>query len=142
MKANAVMNRSVTALILIVFLLTGCGGSGNVRERQETLDAWENRVRWSAYETLIDFIHPEWLEDNPITSLDLERLNQFRVTEYRVRAIMMHPDGDSLARRVQIRMINIHDQRERIIDHQESWRYDERTKRWMLHSGLPDPRRH
>ncbi len=128
--------------VLAVALLAGCGGSSSIRDREETLDAWETRVRWSAFETLIDFIHPEWLAENEVTTLDLERLNQFRVSEYRVRAIMVHPDGDSVERRAQIRMINIHNQRERMIEHQEVWRYDQSMKRWFLHSGLPDPRQH
>ncbi len=135
------MKTRLLLLFVIVLMLAACGGTSSVRERQETMDAWENRVRWSAFDTLIDFIHPDWLEENPVTELDLDRLNQFRVTEYRVRAVLAHPDGNGLDRRAQIRLINIHNQRERSIDHQEIWRYDEDRKRWLMHSGLPDPRR-
>ncbi|TVQ40265.1 MAG: hypothetical protein EA370_03775 [Wenzhouxiangella sp.] len=136
------MKTRLPLLLLTAFALVACGGSGNVRERQEALDAWENRVRWSAFETLVDFIHPEWLDENPVTELDLERLNQFRVTEYRVRAILADPDGQSLERRARIRLVNVHNHRERVIDHLEVWRYDDERKRWLLHSGLPDPRRY
>lgn len=128
--------------IMALLMLAACGGDRTSRERQEALDGWEHRVRWSVYDSLVDFIHPEWLEENPISELDLERLHQFRITEYRVRAVLAHPDGEGLDRRTRIRMVNIHTQRERVIDHTEVWRYDEDLKRWLLHSGLPDPRRY
>ena len=134
--------RKSLMLLLVTLLLAACA-SGNQaqRERKQSMDQWQSLVRWSEYHALGDMIHPDWLAENPIRSIDLERLRQFRVTEYRVRQVISDPDGMAVERRVQIRLYHVHTARERVIEHREVWRYDEQRERWMLHSGLPDPRR-
>jgi len=129
--------------ILALTALSGCGSGPPERERQERIQAWESMIRWAEHKDgLLDFIHPEWLAENPISMLDVDRLQQFRVTEYRVRQVIASPDGMELDRRVQLRLYHIHTARERVIDHREIWRYDETMEVWMLHSGIPDPRRY
>ena len=133
----------VTLLWILIFValgLGGCGGNQVQTARTETMDAWESLVRWSQFDALIDFIHPEYLSEQPVTQLDVDRLHQFRVTEYRVRQVLVDPDGRELERLARLRLYHIHSARERIVDHREVWRYDDDLGRWMLHSGLPDPR--
>jgi len=131
------------ALVILsgALLLTGCGVSQQHQDRQDAMDRWEALVRWSEFDALVDLIHPEWLSENPIHPVDIDRLHQFRVTEYRVRQVLADPDGMGFQRVVSIRMYHVHSARERIVDHREIWRYDEDLERWLLHSGLPDPRR-
>ncbi|MEM1081587.1 MAG: hypothetical protein AAGH65_08405 [Pseudomonadota bacterium] len=126
-------------VLALVLMLTACSSSGK-RERTETevIDQYSALVRWSQYDALVDYMHPDWLEENPVTSLDLERLKQFRVTGYRVRQIVSVDEGNGVERVVQLRMYHFHTARERQIDYLESWRWDEEYERWMLHSGLPD----
>jgi hypothetical protein len=129
-------------LIVSIAILAACAGNQQAqRERQQAMDRWRDMVRWSEYDGLVDMIHPEWLAENPIGSLELQRLRQFRVTEYRVRQVVSEPDGLALERRAQIRLYHVHSARERVIQHREVWRYDQDRERWLLHSGLPDPRR-
>ncbi len=128
---------SVVALVLL--MLIGCGNRSDQREFSETMDRWEVLVRWSQYDALIDFIHPEWLEENPIRSIDISRLEQYRISEYRLRQVLSSPDEKAVERLVRLRMYHIHSARERVVDFHEVWRYDEDYKRWLLHSGLPDP---
>ncbi len=130
-------------IILTILALAACASSQQKKEREQTIERWEAAVRWSQqYDVLLDYIHPEWLAENPVTMLDINRLNQFRVTEYRVRQVVTDPDELGFQRVVQIRLYHVHTQRERVIDHREVWRYDEDLGRWLLHSGLPDPRRY
>lgn len=134
--------RKPLIVLLIALLLVACaGGNQGLRERQKTMDLWQEMVRWSEYDGLIEMIHPDWLARNPIRNVELERLRQFRVTEYRVRQVNSSPDGMRVVRHVQIRLYHVHSARERVIQHREVWRYDEARERWLLHSGLPDPRR-
>lgn len=126
---------------LLIFGLAACAGNQVQRSGTETMDAWESLVRWNQFDALIDFIHPDYLEANPISRLDLERLQQFRVAEYRVRQIIATPDGKNVDRIVRIRLFHLHSTRERVVDHREVWRYDPERRVWLLHSGLPDPRR-
>lgn len=124
-------------------LLAGCATGPSNQEQRERFQAWENVVRWSEHkDPLLDFIHPEWLAANPIPALDIDRFEQFRVTEYRVRQVIASPDGLEVERLVQLRLYHIHTALERVIDHRELWRYDEDQEIWLLHSGIPDPRRY
>lgn len=135
------MNRQKLGMVgLLLLSLSACGGNQVQRQATETLDAWENLVRWSQFDALVDFIHPDYLEANPIPQLDVDRLHQFRVTEYRVRQLIADPDGEGVERLVRLRLHHIHSARERTVDHREVWRYDHERKAWLMHSGLPDPR--
>jgi hypothetical protein len=58
-----------------------------------------------------------------------------------VRQVLAEPEGTGFERTVRIRMYHLHSAYERVVDHREVWRYDESLERWLLHSGLPDPRR-
>ncbi|MEE4295091.1 MAG: hypothetical protein V2J20_00560 [Wenzhouxiangella sp.] len=131
----------VTCVLTLALLLVACAGGSAERDRTEVMDSWESLVRWSEYDALVDFLHPDYLADHPVTALEVDRLRQFRVTEYRVRRVMAEPDGLGLERTVMIRLYHLHSAHERIIDHREVWRYDEELETWLLHSGLPDPRR-
>ncbi len=133
----------VAALVTLssLLLLTGCGMGQLQDDRQEAMDRWEALVRWNEFDALVDMIHPEWLADNPVHPVDVDRLHQFRVTEYRVRQVLVDPDGMGFERSVRIRMYHVHSARERVVDYREVWRFDEELDRWLLHSGLPDPRR-
>jgi len=134
--------RSLLLLLATAVILAACAGTGQAeRERQQAMDRWESLIRWNEHDALVDMIHPDWLAENPIPALDLERLRQFRVTQYRVRQVVADPDGLGVERQVEIRLYHVHSARERVIRHHEQWRYDEDRGRWFMHSGLPDPRR-
>lgn len=136
---NATLALRWLAALSLAVLLAGCPVTGSQQQRQtETFDRYEALVRWSQYDVLVDFMHPDWLEENPVTSLDVDRLKQFQVTQYRVRQIVAIEDGSGVDRLIELRMYHIHSARERSIQYVESWRWDEEFERWMLHSGLPD----
>jgi len=136
---TALQNWRAWTLVLLLGLASCAGGQAQ-REREQALRGWEALVRWSQYDSLVDYIHPEYLAEHPILPLDVQRLHQFRVTEYRVRQVLID-EQHNIDRLVQLRLYQIHTARERVIDHREVWRYDEERKQWLLHSGLPDPRR-
>jgi len=127
------------ALLLTLIVLSGCAAMQDKdRKRTETLERFEAIVRWNQFAAIVDFMHPDWLAENPVSSLDVERLEQFRVSQYSVRQVLSEPEEDGIDRLVQLRMYNRHTARERVIEYVESWRWDEERERWMLHSGLPD----
>jgi len=137
------MNRKIVLVVALALIgLAACGGSKDVmRDGQHAMDRWESLVRWSQYDALIDLMHPEWLAAHPIPRIDLERLKQFRVSQYRVEQVLTDADNLVIQRSVRIHLYHNHTLRERVILHAEEWRYDAERERWLLHSGLPDPRR-
>jgi len=129
----------ILLLLAAALVLAGCPQKREDLMREETLSRFEAVVRWNQFDSIVDFIDPDWLDENPVRDLEIERLHQFRVSQYRVRQVIAMPDGQGMDRLVQLRMTNRHTARERVIEYVEAWRYDEASKRWMLHSGPPDP---
>ncbi|HMB40043.1 MAG TPA: hypothetical protein VKO85_13280 [Wenzhouxiangellaceae bacterium] len=136
------MERSKVILFIGMLILLGLLGACDTlnekdMQRTETMDRFEAIVRWNQFDSMIDFMHPDWLEENPVTSLEIERLHQFRVSQYTARQVLSDADG-GIDRLVQLRLYNKHTAREKVVEYVESWRWDDERGRWMLHSGLPD----
>jgi len=142
MHRSTLMKQSRAVLVIgMVSLLGLLGACGTLDEkdkkRTETMDRYEAIVRWNQFDSMVDFMHPDWLAENPVTSLEVERLHQFRVSQYTVRQVLSDSEG-GVNRLVQLRMYNKHTAREKVVEYVESWRWDDERARWMLHSGLPD----
>jgi len=87
----------------------------------------------------MDFIAPEFLQQHPVSNLELERLRLFRVTNYTLRSVQVLDQGMTAIQVAEIRMFNANQAVERTIVQQQLWRYNKESGRWRLHSGLPDP---
>lgn len=120
-------------------LLSACPQSKEDKDLSETLQQYETIVRWAQWDAAVDFVAAEYLKEHPISRLDLDRLRLFRVTQYAVRSAAPVDDGKGLVQVVEIRMFNKSQARERTIIDEQYWKYHEETRRWKLHSGLPDP---
>lgn len=136
---TAQAGRVLTAAWLALLLLAACVPNQVEESRSEAFKQYETIIRWSQWDAAADFIAPEYLEENPITRLDLDRLRLFRVTAYTIRSTGVYDEGMTARQTVEIRMFNTHQGVERSIIDEQEWRYKEETKRWQLHSGLPDP---
>ena len=120
-------------------LLTACPKTKEESDLSDTLLKYDTVVRWAQWDAAVDFVSPEYLEEHPVTRLDLDRLRLFRVTQYTVRSAVNVDDGKGLVQEVEIRMFNKNQARERTVLDEQYWKYDEERERWLLHSGLPDP---
>lgn len=130
--------RSILLLSLAAALLAGCIPPKKEKDLDNRLRQYEQMVRWSQWDAAITYVSPEYLEENPVTNLDMERLRLFRVTNYTIRSAAPLGDGNEFAQVVEIRMFNRNQATERAIIDQQLWRWDEDSELWMLHSGLPD----
>ena len=123
----------------IAGLLAGCPQTKEEKGLSETLQQYETIIRWAQWDAALDFVSPEYLEENPVSRLDLDRLRLFKVTQYVVRSGAPLDGGKALVQEVEIKMFNKNQARERSVIDQQLWKYNELTERWQLHSGLPDP---
>lgn len=130
--------RSIVLLGLTA-LLTACPQTKEEKGLSETLLQYETIVRWAQWDAATDFVSPEYLMENPISRLDLDRLRLFKVTQYLVRSSAPVNEGKGYLQTVEIRMFSKNYARERIIIDNQVWQWNEITERWQLHSGLPDP---
>lgn len=126
-------------LLVLAVAVAACTPNPSEKSRGEAFKQYETIIRWSQWDAAADFIAPEYLAENPISRLDMDRLRLFRVTAYTVRSTGVYDDGMTARQTVEIRMFNTRQAVERTILDQQEWRYHENVKRWLLHSGLPDP---
>ena len=131
-----------TILILgLAALLTACPKTKEEQDLSDTLLQYDTVIRWAQWDAAVDFIAPDYLEEHPVSRLDLDRLRLFRVTQYSVRSAIPtdNEEGKSLIQVVEIKMFNKNQARERVVIDEQVWKFNEETGRWQLHSGLPDP---
>lgn len=128
---------SLTAL-LTALSLASCATPKKQKSLDDTLRQYEAIVRWSEWDGAVNFLAPEYLEEHPISRLDMDRLRLFRVTQYIVRSGAPLDDGDRYEQAVEIRLFNRNRAVERTILDRQDWQYDANSERWLLHSGLPD----
>ena len=126
-------------IIGLAALLSACPQSKEDKDLSDTLLQYDTVIRWAQWDAAVDFIAPEYLEEHPVTRLDLDRLRLFRVTQYAVRSAIPVDEGNGLIQVVEIKMFNKNQARERTVIDEQYWKYDEESTRWQLHSGLPDP---
>jgi len=125
-------------LALIALSCAGCATDQRNQALITTLNGYANTLRWADFQSAQQFVDPKVREAHPLTSLDLARFQQVRVTGYDEGAGPV-PDGENQVRQVvQISLVNLNTQSERTVIDRQSWRYDPQTKRWWLMSGLPD----
>jgi hypothetical protein len=127
------------AALALTALLAACTPNPAEKSLGETLKQYETIIRWSQWDAAADFLAPEYLLENPITRLDMDRLRLFKVTSYTLRSTGIFDNGLTARQEVEIRLFNKRQGIERAIIDEQEWRWDETRERWFLHSGLPDP---
>ena len=140
MKPAINLKRNTTLLTLLcVLALVACTANPTEKSRSEAFKQYETIIRWSQWDAAADFIAPEYIKDNPISRLAMDRLRLFRATAYTVRPTGIYDEGMTARQTVEIKMFNSQQAVERTVIDEQEWRYNEERKRWLLHSGLPDP---
>lgn len=127
-----------TFALLPLLLLAGCATQKRSDTLTSTLSAYAGTVRWGDFQNAAMFIEPKQRADHPLTSLELARFKQVRVSQYEEGSGPVPAGTNAVNQTVQIGLINVNTQSERtIVDHQV-WHYDPVAQHWWLTSGLPD----
>jgi hypothetical protein len=140
------MKRGIALLASVILLVTVCASDDALakkknrksgKELQRTLYDYSSTVHWSEFDKAVQFLDPAWVAEHPVSDLDMARFKQIQVSGYDVRTTEIEPDG-SYDQVVEIRLINVNTQTERMITDHQHWRWDDAAKHWWLTSGLPD----
>ena len=138
LRQNERMNPTRAWLLLVLCLLAGCAGERKSQNLlQVALYDYAGAIRFSDFNGAATFLDPQVLAQDPLTELELQRLQQVQITGYRVLG-SEQPAPDEARQVVEIRLINKHTQVERNLIDRQRWRFDAEQKRWWLVSGLPD----
>lgn len=134
------MRRLLSLLIMLsALLLAGCPNTkSRSDELTNTLNAYASTLRWGDFQSAAQFIDPAVRTAHPLSSIDISRYKQVKVSEYDDGAGPVPLSQNEVQQTVHVNVVNIHTQSERsVVDHQ-TWRYDEKAKHWWLMTGLPD----
>jgi hypothetical protein len=132
--------RLLPALLLafLVVLLSGCGGAAGGISKTDEMTEYGAAVRWNRWDDAWSFVDPAVRSERPLTDLERARFGQVQVSGYEVQNRTITPDGLQLDQAVDIRVINVHTQVERVMTDHQHWTFDPALKRWWLTSGLPE----
>ena len=130
--------RLASGVLFFASFFPGCATSKQSTSLDETLKQYEVVIRWSQWDGAVDFLDSGYLERNPISRLDMDRLRLFRVTQYTIRSATPFDQGMGLMQVVEIKLFNKNRAVERSLIDQQEWRYNAERERWFLNSGLPD----
>lgn len=126
-----------TLFITLLLALVAC--SPPKKENfDNSMTTIEQLTRWNEFAGIVNMMDPEYLEDNPVSDLDIERLKQFRTSSYTVTQKQMAADEKSYRQTVIVKMYSVHNPVEREIRWQQEWRFNDETNRWTMFSGLPN----
>lgn len=126
-----------TLFIVLILMLSACT-TPKKDKFDNTMTTIEQATRWNQFEGIVNLIDPEYLKDNPVSDLDIERLKQFRISGYTVTQKQMSEDGNSYVQTVMLQMYSVHNPVERQVRWNQEWRMNEESGRWTMFSGLPD----
>jgi hypothetical protein len=141
--------RLIAAAVTSAVLLAACASNPIDKMKsketvlEDTLKAYAATIRWGDDMTQgAGFVDPEYLKLHPISSIDLARYKQVRVTAYDDDQPAAPISENEVRQVVQISFINNNTQSLRSVVDNQVWKYDEKQKRWLLTTGLPDITRH
>lgn len=134
--------RSLFLCLLGLSILLAPQGALAQRIKQAKLleqlqEDYSKAIRWNDFEGAWTVLDPAYREAHPVTDAEFSRYEQIQVTGFEALDSRVLPDG-SVERAVRIELVGRHTLTQRTLRVTELWRYDPKTKRWWLASGLPD----
>ena len=116
------LKKIISLFVLAVLVLASCSSNQVDKSRGEAFKQYETIIRWSQWDAAADFIAPEYLEEHPISRLDMDRLRLFKVTSYTVRSAAVFDEGMTARQEVEIKLFIANQAVERTSIDQQEWR--------------------
>lgn len=117
--------------------LAACASGPSMQSPQtKTLYDYEGALRWNEFEQAWQFLDPVFRQTHPFNDLERERFKQVEISGYEVKS--RDQTEGAVVQRVEIRLVDKHNQTERMVIDNQQWRWDAASKRFWLMSGLPN----
>ncbi len=123
---------------LSALLMGGCATDQRNDTLTTTLNAYASTMRWGDFPTAQQFIDPKVRDAHPVSSLEMARYQQYKVSGYDEGKGPTPNGKDEVTQVVQINLVNVNTQSERTVTDHQTWHYDATSKHWWLVTGLPD----
>jgi hypothetical protein len=132
----------VLVVLFSLSLLAGCATQKSKGDLLDaTLESYAATLRWGNFEDAVAFVDPETLKAHPLTSVDLGRYRQIRISGYNAQPSRPAGEGEVIVV-AEVVLTNNNTQSVRSVLDRQRWRYDDKAKRWWLVTGLPDITQH
>lgn len=118
--------------------LGGCASNERALDLATTLEQYDKRIRWGDFPGAVGFLEPETRPDEARLRFLLERFSHVQVSGYAPLGLLPSEEEEQVVRQMELRVVNRHTLRERVVEDRQEWRYDEEAERWWLVSGLPE----
>jgi len=132
----------VAGVLLAALILAGCQRSENKERGEQMFTAirgYGNDLRWGEFRQAANRLlarEPEARDAQPKPLPD--GLRKIRVSQYRIKEIVIDPEGNAATATAEIDYYHADKLRLRTITDTQSWWYEEEEKQWYLDGSLPE----
>ena len=133
------MSIKAFALVLAVALLPGpAGARADKADKalQASLKLYAQAVRWNDFAAAAESLDPALRAPEGFSEADETYYKRFQISGYSLKSGNRTGPAE-YSQRVELRIIDVASQTERVKTDRQTWRYDAAAKRWWLTSGLP-----
>ena len=131
------MNRIIVVVALLIGFIIGCS-SLKIKDPLRAFDqanrAYRQALSWSEYDVAATFLKKE---DEEKVEKQIERLNQYQVTVYELRALTVVEADVRVRQVVKISYFKKDDLVVKSMADDQLWEYDPVLGSWQLLTGLP-----
>jgi hypothetical protein len=130
--------RLLVCVVLVGFLSAGCQRvktEQQVKTLDESHKTYGKMLRWKEYEQAVRYIVPR---EGPAKSLDLESLDDVRITSYEVVDKLIVQDENEAVITVKIEFYVEDTGKVHSLRDEQNWWYEPEAERWFLDDSLPD----
>lgn len=133
------MSINAFALGLLLALLPGLADARadkTDKALQASLKMYAQAVRWNDFAAAAEALDPALRAPEGFSEDDEAYYTRFQISGYSLKSGARSGPFD-YSQRVELRIIDVASQTERVKTDRQTWRYDAAAKRWWLTSGLP-----
>lgn len=133
------MSINAFALGLLLALLPGLADARADKADkalQASLKMYAQAVRWNDFAAAAEALDPALRAPEGFSEDDEAYYTRFQISGYSLKSGARSGPAD-YSQRVELRIIDVASQTERVKTDRQIWRYDAAAKRWWLTSGLP-----
>ena len=137
----AVSGRRFRAFVVVALscvILAGCTSNERAYRFQKAVESYNKQIRWGNFMGALAMVHESARPDPQRMRFLLNRYEQVQVTGYATIGRRATPNTNDFIEVMELRIVNRHTQRERVIQDEQVWRYFEEEGVWWQMSGLPD----
>ena len=125
---------SIYLLLLIAILTASCASDKKNRVLDDSLKLYSSAIRWGDFQGATRF----YKEPSLVSHIDFTKLKSVKVTGYDLTGGMLSQDGNQLRQTVRIRFYDTGIGREKEINDNQIWEYDDERQLWMLITPMPE----